>query len=84
MTEFQEVYENLQAESAYRSFRDVFKDVKPILGVIHLSGIDNLDRINRAIEEITLPLEIFKKGCNIENDRQFDIEERMNSSTLPC
>ncbi|MGI6324666.1 MAG: hypothetical protein ACOXZS_01815 [Bacilli bacterium] len=50
-----------------KSFLSLFKEPKPIIGMIHLKGIDHDDVCNRAIREINLMADHDFSGVLVEN-----------------
>jgi predicted TIM-barrel enzyme len=67
MAEYQDNFRRVLVEPVHRSFHDVFKGVNPVLGMIHLSGTSNLDRINRAMQELDIYSEEGVTGVIFEN-----------------
>lgn len=55
-------------------FYKIFKNKKPVIGMIHLAGISRKDRINRALKELSIYEEEGVDGAIIE-DYYGDIED---------
>jgi hypothetical protein len=63
-------------------FRDIFRNEKPVIGMIHLAGENNEERVQRALEEMTLYEEEGVAGAIIEDyhGTPRDIEEVLRQS----